>query len=109
MDTNNIYDKVIGIIDQDRQDLLDLCMLLGNTHDYHGEEMEVAGVTANWLKENGGISSNEMLRTFNCGIGLILVVEKEDATLACKTLEELGEKFFVVGEIVEGHRGVVIG
>jgi acetylornithine deacetylase/succinyl-diaminopimelate desuccinylase-like protein len=53
MDTKAIYDKVIGIIDQDRQDLIDLCMLLGNTHDYHGEEMEVAGVAVSWLKENG--------------------------------------------------------
>lgn len=61
-----------------------------------------------WLENNGNISSDEMLRTFNCGIGLILVVEKDDAVLACDTLEELGEEVFVLGEIVEGHRGVVI-
>ena len=62
-----------------------------------------------WLENNGNISRDEMLRTFNCGIGLILVVEKDDATLACNILEELGEEVFVLGEIVEGHRGVVIG
>ena len=62
-----------------------------------------------WLENNGNISRDEMLRTFNCGIGLILVVEKDDATLACNILEELGEEIFLVGEIVEGHRGVVIG
>ena len=62
-----------------------------------------------WLKNKGNISNDEMLRTFNCGVGLILVVEKDDATLACDTLQELGEQVFVLGEIVEGHRGVVIG
>ncbi len=53
MGTNATFDKVIDTIDQDRQDLIDLCMLLGNTHDYHGEEMEVAGVVVDWLKQNG--------------------------------------------------------
>jgi len=62
-----------------------------------------------WLENKGNISNDEMLRTFNCGVGLILVVEKDDATLACDTLQELGEQVFVLGEIVEGHRGVVIG
>ncbi len=62
-----------------------------------------------WLENKGNISNDEMLRTFNCGVGLILVVEKDDTTLACDTLEELGEQVFVLGEIVEGHRGVVIG
>ena len=62
-----------------------------------------------WLENNGNISRDEMLRTFNCGIGLILIVEKDDATLACNILKELGEEIFLVGEIVEGHRGVVIG
>ncbi|MCS5608619.1 MAG: phosphoribosylformylglycinamidine cyclo-ligase, partial [Alphaproteobacteria bacterium] len=60
-----------------------------------------------WLENNGNISSDEMLRTFNCGVGLILVVEKDDARLACDTLEDLGEQVFVLGEIVQGHRGVV--
>ena len=50
-----------------------------------------------------------MLRTCNCGVGLVLVVEKDDTTLACDRLQELGEQVFVLGEIVEGHRGVVIG
>ena len=62
-----------------------------------------------WLEKNGNISSDEMLRTFNCGVGLILAVRKDAATLARNTLELLGEHVFVLGEIVEGHRGVVIG
>jgi phosphoribosylformylglycinamidine cyclo-ligase len=62
-----------------------------------------------WLENTGTISSNEMLRTFNCGIGLILVVEKDDASLAREILEQLGELVFALGEIVEGRQGVVIG
>jgi phosphoribosylformylglycinamidine cyclo-ligase len=62
-----------------------------------------------WLENMGNISSDEMLRTFNCGIGMILVVEKDDATLACDILKELGEEVLVLGEVVAGHRGVVIG
>ena len=53
MGTNATYDKVTDIIDQDRQDLVDLCMLLANTPDYHGETREVAGVTVEWLTQNG--------------------------------------------------------
>ena len=62
-----------------------------------------------WLENTGNISSNEMLSTFNCGIGLILVVEKDDASLAREILEQLGELVFALGEIVEGRQGVVIG
>ena len=62
-----------------------------------------------WLEDKGNISSDEMIRTFNCGIGLILVVEKADATLACNILEKLGEEVFVLGEVGVGQQGVVIG
>jgi phosphoribosylformylglycinamidine cyclo-ligase len=61
-----------------------------------------------WLEDVGNIATNEMLNTFNCGVGLILVVKKDDAALACNILEEKGEKVFVLGEIVKGNRGVVI-
>jgi phosphoribosylformylglycinamidine cyclo-ligase len=61
-----------------------------------------------WLKNEGNISNDEMLRTFNCGIGLIMLVEKVDATLACNILKEQGEQAFVIGEIAKGNRGVVI-
>lgn len=33
----------------------------------------------NWLAQTGGVEESEMLRTFNCGVGMILVVSKEDA------------------------------
>ena len=53
MGTNAMYDKVIGIIDQDRQDLIDLCMLLGNTQDYAGDLMPCAEAVVEWFTQSG--------------------------------------------------------
>ena len=50
-----------------------------------------------------------MCATFNCGIGLVLVIKKEDVTRTKEVVEAAGEKAFIIGEIVEGERGVVIG
>ncbi|KAI8469430.1 MAG: phosphoribosylformylglycinamidine cyclo-ligase [Monoraphidium minutum] len=51
-----------------------------------------------WLQEKGGISDAEMRRTFNCGVGLVAVVAKEEVQKALDADPEL----FVLGEIVEG-------
>jgi len=62
-----------------------------------------------WLEQIGNIPNNEMLSTFNCGIGLVLIIKKEDVTRTKQVVEAAGEKAFLIGEIVEGDRGVVIG
>ena len=51
-----------------------------------------------WLAKNGGIAESEMLRTFNCGIGMIAVVEpaKVDAVAAVLTRE--GESVTQLGD-----------
>jgi len=38
------------------------------------------GAVFNWLQSEGGISDSEMLRTFNCGVGMVLVVEPDSAS-----------------------------
>lgn len=43
-----------------------------------------------------------MFNTFNMGVGMSIVVSKEDETLALRTLEEAGEKPYTMGEIVKG-------
>jgi phosphoribosylaminoimidazole synthetase len=53
-----------------------------------------------WLAEVGGISDHEMRRTFNCGIGFILVVAPENAEDVLAGLLEAGEAAFVCGQIV---------
>ena len=53
-----------------------------------------------WLAEVGGISDHEMRRTFNCGIGFILVVAPENAEEVLAGLLEAGEVAFVCGQLV---------
>jgi len=54
-----------------------------------------------YLKQAGNISEREMMRTFNNGIGLIVVVHKKDAQEVLDRLIAMKEKAFIVGEIVE--------
>lgn len=59
-----------------------------------------------WLREAGNLGNREMLRTFNCGLGMILAVAAENAAAALDTLVNSGEEPVVVGEIVPGEVGV---
>lgn len=52
-----------------------------------------------WLQQSANITSQEMYRTFNCGIGLVLAVETSDATQIINRLHALGETAFVLGHI----------
>ena len=60
-----------------------------------------------WLATSGGISTEEMRRTFNCGIGMILVVNDEDAKEVLDLLESCREKAWKIGTIKEGSGGVI--
>ena len=53
-----------------------------------------------WLAATGGISNHEMRRTFNCGIGFILIVAPENAEEVLAGLLEAGEAAFVCGQLV---------
>ena len=52
-----------------------------------------------WLRETGNVAASEMYRTFNCGIGFVIVVDPTDADAVVQTLSELGEKVFRIGQI----------
>ena len=54
-----------------------------------------------WLQKTAGIDDIEMNRTFNNGIGMVLVVAAEDAAATTATLAELGEKVYTIGAIAE--------
>jgi len=60
-----------------------------------------------WLQSEGQVTNEEMWRTFNCGIGLIIIVAPETAPQAKALLEESGETVFHLGEIQAGRAGVV--
>lgn len=55
-----------------------------------------------WLMETGNIERSEMYRTFNCGVGMILVVDADDASKTIEHLNKSGESAFLVGEIKAG-------
>jgi len=57
-----------------------------------------------FLKEKGKIPEEEMLRTFNNGIGMILVVRSKDVQEISTRLHSLGEKAFVIGEVGKTER-----
>ena len=53
-----------------------------------------------WLAREGGVDEAEMLRVFNCGIGMVVVVAPGDADKAMQRLSAAGEQVFRIGEIV---------
>jgi phosphoribosylformylglycinamidine cyclo-ligase len=53
-----------------------------------------------WMQQAGNIAEDEMLRTFNCGIGFVVVVPADHAEGALEALRELGEAPVVIGRIV---------
>jgi phosphoribosylformylglycinamidine cyclo-ligase len=55
-----------------------------------------------WLQATGGISEHEMRRTFNCGVGLLLIVGRDEAPEVLAALLEAGEDAFVCGELANG-------
>ncbi|WP_420410865.1 phosphoribosylformylglycinamidine cyclo-ligase [Roseibium sp.] len=52
-----------------------------------------------WLGEKGGVAEAEMLRTFNCGIGMVVVVDAAEAASVQKVLEDAGETVAEIGRI----------
>jgi phosphoribosylformylglycinamidine cyclo-ligase len=52
-----------------------------------------------WLQAQGNIVPSEMYKTFNCGIGMAIIVAKEHATAAKELLEASGETVFEIGQI----------
>ena len=52
-----------------------------------------------WLAETGGISDHEMRRTFNCGVGFILIVSPENAEPVLASLLNAGETAFICGQL----------
>jgi phosphoribosylformylglycinamidine cyclo-ligase len=56
-----------------------------------------------WLQEKGNVSQADMLTTFNCGIGMIVCVAPEDERATLQTLNQLDEKAFTIGELVESE------
>ncbi len=55
-----------------------------------------------WLQKHGGIVETEMLRTFNCGVGMVLVLPEEEADPALEILASAGELAWRLGQVETG-------
>jgi phosphoribosylformylglycinamidine cyclo-ligase len=58
------------------------------------------GPVFDWLAEHGNIETSEMRRTFNCGVGMVVIVDSADAEKTVQILSEHGESAWKIGQIV---------
>lgn len=59
-----------------------------------------------WLQAQGRLASSELYRTFNCGVGMIVIVEADAAEAAVDILTSHGERAWLAGHVETGERGV---
>jgi phosphoribosylformylglycinamidine cyclo-ligase len=61
-----------------------------------------------WLQATAGIDDIEMNRTFNNGIGMVVVIGADEAAACAATLRELGETVYAIGTIAERGAGAAV-
>mmetsp|Transcript_10993 Transcript_10993/g.16194 ORF Transcript_10993/g.16194 Transcript_10993/m.16194 type:complete len:1139 (+) Transcript_10993:149-3565(+) len=61
-----------------------------------------------WMQETSGLDDKEMLKTFNCGIGMVLVVKSDKVEEAKTLLQTVGETAFDLGVLVSGEGAQVV-
>ena len=61
-----------------------------------------------FLKNLGGVDPHEMYRTYNCGLGMLLILTREEAEKAKEILASINEPVYEVGEITEGSQDVIV-
>ncbi len=60
------------------------------------------------IQREGNIPLRDMYNTFNMGVGMSVVVDKQDATKAVEILRAAGEDAWIMGEVVSGEGGVIL-
>ncbi len=61
-----------------------------------------------WLQSEGNIAQSEMYRTFNCGVGFVIVMPQDKAEQAIQTLNDAGERAWQLGKIVQRGADAVV-
>lgn len=61
-----------------------------------------------FLMKEGGVEPREMYRTYNCGLGMLLIMNRENAEKAKEILKSINEPVYEVGEITKGNQDVVV-
>ena len=75
--------------------------------EVHADAWEVPAVFKK-LQEWGNVPVKEMYRTFNMGVGMVLVVDPSEADAVRAHLKENGETFYELGQVVPGNRKTVM-
>ncbi|MCI8469982.1 MAG: phosphoribosylformylglycinamidine cyclo-ligase [Clostridia bacterium] len=60
------------------------------------------------IQKEGNIPERDMYNTFNMGIGMAVIVKKEEVEKTIEILEQQGEKAYVIGEVIEGNKDIQI-
>lgn len=60
------------------------------------------------IQKTGNIPERDMYNTFNMGIGMAVIVKKEEAEKAIEILEEQGEKAYIIGDVIDGQKEIEI-
>lgn len=62
------------------------------------------GAVFDWLAEHGNVATDEMRRTFNCGVGMVVAVDENNVDDAIRILADQGENAWRIGRVVAGSR-----
>ena len=68
--------------------------------------LAIIAAVFDWLQAAGNIQTSEMRRTFNCGVGMIVVVDPADVATSIDILAGAGESAWQIGRIGEGFAPV---
>ena len=92
---------------------------VGETLELRGNEGVILGPSKvpvppvfRWLSRQGGVAEAEMLRTFNCGIGMVAIVRREAVERITEVFTASGESVALLGEVIAAageHRVVYNG
>ena len=61
-----------------------------------------------WLKNQGNINNKEMFRVFNCGVGMVVIISKDESDKVIKTLKNMNENAWLIGEVFASNDNKVI-
>jgi phosphoribosylformylglycinamidine cyclo-ligase len=91
-----------GLLENIPRVLPDNCSAEINTESWDWPEV------FSWLQQQGNVDTEEMYRTFNCGVGMVLCLDASDAEKAHASLTSSGLHSWKIGEIVAGENNVIL-
>mgnify|MGYP002739627496 FL=1 len=83
-------------------------MLKEGTHAVIRKDSYEVPAIFKMLAKEGNVDEQVMYNTFNMGVGMMVVVDKNDVDKTISAIAKAGEKAFVIGEIKEGEKGVTL-